>query len=28
LRSIVVAERARLQRMRGPAETIVRTFHD
>jgi guanylate kinase len=28
LRSIVVAERARLQRMRDPAETIVRTFHD
>jgi guanylate kinase len=28
LRSIVIAERARLQRMRDPAETIVRTFHD
>jgi guanylate kinase len=29
LRSIVVAERARLQRMRGEAETIARTFpHD
>ena len=28
LRSIVVAERARLQRMRDPAETIVRTLHD
>ena len=28
LRSIVMAERARLERMRGPAETIVRTFHD
>lgn len=28
LRSIVIAERARLERMRGPAETIVRTFHD
>jgi guanylate kinase len=26
LRSIVVSERARLQRMRGEAETIVRTF--
>ena len=26
LRSIVVAERARLQRMRGEAETIIRTF--
>jgi guanylate kinase len=26
LRSIVVSERARLQRMRGAAETIVRTF--
>jgi len=28
LRSIVIAERARLQRMRDQAETIVRTFHD
>ena len=28
LRSIVIAERARLKNMRGPAETIVRTFHD
>jgi guanylate kinase len=28
LRGIVVAERARLQRMRAEAETIVRTFHD
>jgi len=28
LRSIVIAERARLERMRGSAETIVRTFHD
>ena len=28
LRSIVMAERARLQRMRGEAETIIRTFHD
>jgi len=28
LRSIVVAERARLQRMQGEAEEIVRTFHD
>jgi guanylate kinase len=29
LRSIVIAERARLQRMHGEAETIVRTFpHD
>jgi guanylate kinase len=28
LRSIVVAERARLQRMHGKAESIVRTFHD
>ena len=28
LRSIVIAARARLERMRGPAETIVRTFHD
>lgn len=28
IRSIVIAERARLERMRGPAETIVRTFHD
>jgi guanylate kinase len=28
LRGIVVAERARLQRMRREAETIVRTFHD
>ena len=28
LRSIVVAERSRLQRMRADAETIVRTFHD
>src|SRR5262245_45996013 len=26
LRSIVIAERARLQRMRGEAETIIRTF--
>jgi guanylate kinase len=26
LRSIVMAERARLQRMRAQAETIVRTF--
>ena len=28
LRSIVVSERSRLQRMRGEAETIIRTFHD
>ena len=28
LRSIVIAERARLQRMQDQAETIVRTFHD
>jgi guanylate kinase len=28
LRSIVIAERARLQRMQGEAEGIVRTFHD
>jgi guanylate kinase len=28
LRGIVIAERARLQRMRAGAETIVRTFHD
>jgi len=28
LRSIVVAERARLQRMQDEAEEIVRTFHD
>jgi guanylate kinase len=28
LRSIVIAERARLQRMQDEAETIVRTFHD
>ena len=28
LRGIVVAERARLERMRPGAETIVRTFHD
>jgi guanylate kinase len=28
LRSIVIAERARLQRMQGDAEVIVRTFHD
>ena len=28
LRSIVVAERARLHRMRTSAESIVRTFHD
>jgi len=28
LRGIVVAERARLQRMRDEAELIVRTFHD
>ena len=28
LRGIVVAERARLQRMQREAETIVRTFHD
>jgi guanylate kinase len=28
LRSIVIAERARLHRMRSEAETIVRTFHD
>jgi guanylate kinase len=28
LRSIVIAERARLQRMLGEAEGIVRTFHD
>jgi guanylate kinase len=28
LRSIVIAERARLQRMQTAAETIVRTFHD
>jgi guanylate kinase len=26
LRSIVIAERARLQRMRSEAETIIRTF--
>ena len=28
LRAIVIAQRARLQRMQGGAETIVRTFHD
>jgi guanylate kinase len=28
LRGIVIAERARLQRMRAGAESIVRTFHD
>ena len=28
LRSIVVSERARLLRMRGEADTIIRTFHD
>jgi len=28
LRSIVIAERARLQRMQDQVETIVRTFHD
>ena len=28
LRGIVVAERARLQRMQTEAETIIRTFHD
>jgi len=28
LRGIIIAERARLQRMRGEAESIVRTFHD
>jgi guanylate kinase len=28
LRGIVVAERARRQRMQGEADTIVRTFHD
>ena len=28
LRGIVIAERARLQRMRADAETIIRTFHD
>jgi guanylate kinase len=28
LRSIVIAERARLRRMRGDAELIVRTFHE
>jgi guanylate kinase len=28
LRGIVIAERARLQRMRAGAENIVRTFHD
>jgi guanylate kinase len=28
LQSIIIAERARLQRMRGEAERIVRTFHD
>ena len=28
LHSIIVAERARLRRMRGVAESIVRTFHD
>jgi guanylate kinase len=28
LRGIVIAERARLQRMRASAESIVRTFHD
>ena len=28
LRAIVIAERGRLQRMQGQAETIVRTFHD
>jgi guanylate kinase len=28
LRGIVIAERARLQRMRAGAEAIVRTFHD
>ena len=28
LHSIIIAERARLQRMRGEAESIVRTFHD
>ena len=28
LRGIVIAERARLQRMRADAESIIRTFHD
>ncbi len=28
LRGIIIAERARVQRMRGVAESIVRTFHD
>jgi guanylate kinase len=28
LHSIIIGERARLQRMRGEAECIVRTFHD
>ena len=28
LHSIIIAERGRLQRMRGEAESIVRTFHD
>ena len=28
LRSIVIAERARLRRMQGDADNIVRTFHD